>query len=108
MIRARSVGNPKSSYRGAAVSAAGSDSLRAYVQRGQRACQAIVNGPFWSQLCDTCSLRAWGGDPMRALACLLVVAGFASAVAAFFIAVTMPASSPSVLFVGGVGLADPR
>jgi len=52
---------PKSSYRGAAVSVAGSDSLRAYVQRGQRACQAIVNGPFWSQLCDACSLRAWRG-----------------------------------------------
>ena len=42
---------------------------------------------------------------MRALAWLLVVAGFASAVGAFVVAATMPASSPWPVFVVGIGLA---
>jgi uncharacterized membrane protein HdeD (DUF308 family) len=40
-----------------------------------------------------------------AFAWLLVVAGFASAVVAFFLAATRPASSPWLLFVVGIGLA---
>lgn len=41
---------------------------------------------------------------MRALAWLLVVAGFASAVVAFYIAASRSPSSPRLLFVVGIGL----
>ena len=42
---------------------------------------------------------------MRAFAWLLVVAGFVSAVVAFFIDAARPASNPWLVFVVGVGLA---
>ena len=42
---------------------------------------------------------------MRAFAWLLVVAGFVSAVAAFFMDAERPASNPWGLFTVGVGLA---
>ena len=42
---------------------------------------------------------------MRTLAWLLVVVGFAAAVAAFFIDAARPASNPWLLFVVGVILA---
>ena len=41
----------------------------------------------------------------QALAWLLVVAGFVSAVAAFFMDAERPASNPWLLFTAGVGLA---
>ncbi len=41
---------------------------------------------------------------VRAVAGLLVVAGFVSAAAAFFIAATRPPSNPWLLFVVGIGL----
>jgi drug/metabolite transporter (DMT)-like permease len=44
-------------------------------------------------------------DTMRAFAWLLVVAGLASALVAFFIAATRPPASPWQLFGVGIGLA---
>jgi len=44
-------------------------------------------------------------NPLRAFAWLLVVAGFVSAVVAFFIDAARPASNPWLVFVVGVGLA---
>ena len=46
-----------------------------------------------------------GLPDMRPLAWLLVIAGFASAVVAFFIDAERPAANPWLLFIIGVGLA---